>query len=120
MVRHDSTCTCDSCHAPLDPEAFDFRFLLPDRLFAAPEEERPAGWGVRRPMLRVDGIGDFVRCLLPVKLAGGVRLGLGTWLEVAPDDFEWAARVWRTPEYASLALEGTLANAIQPWGDTLL
>lgn len=92
------------------------RVVLPDPVLEVPEPER-AGvtWG-GDPLLQVDGLGAFVRCLLPVHLSGGMLLMFGTWLSVHPDDLLRAHAVWETPGYASLELFGVLANAIKPWG----
>ncbi|MET7419938.1 DUF2199 domain-containing protein [Dactylosporangium sp. NPDC005555] len=113
MADHDPSCRL--CGSGLDPAQLDVRVLLPDVLLDAPREE----WG-REPLLEVYGFGAFVRCLLPVHLSGGMLLTFGTWLSVHPDDLRHAREVWRTADYPSLELDGTLANAIQPWGQAIL
>lgn len=37
------------------------------------------------------------------------------WIGVHPDDLERAFDTWWTPEYAQLAMEGRLANALPAW-----
>ncbi|MGW2561831.1 DUF2199 domain-containing protein [Streptomyces sp. NPDC001514] len=112
------TC-CSCCGEPLaDERRIDFRFNLPDAALTAPDEARHSPGP--SALLRVDGVGSFVRCLLPVRLTGDTELVLGTWLEVDDDALQHAQAVWEEPAYAQLSFRGTLANAIRPWGDDLL
>ncbi len=95
------------------------RVVLPDPVLALPEVERAGrAWG-GDPLLQVDGVGAFVRCLLPVHLTGGTLLTFGTWLSIHPDDLRRAHAVWDTDGYAGLELDGVLANAIKPWGEAI-
>jgi hypothetical protein len=109
---HPAGCSC--CQAPLDPDDFDIRSEYPDPILQLSEEERAALWGGRN-MIRADGIGAFVRCLMPVRLVGGGRITYSAWLSVEREDLRHAHSVWREPAYADLTLAGTIANAIQPW-----
>ncbi len=70
--------------------------------------------------MQVDGVGAFVRVLLPIQLTGGYRLTLGTWLAVNPSLMQGIWERWPTSAYASLRLDGYLANGIPPWGDAVL
>ncbi|MGY1577368.1 DUF2199 domain-containing protein [Streptomyces sp. MN13] len=111
--------SCSCCGEPLtDERRVDVRFGLPDAALTAPEEARhflgPSA------LLRVDGVGSFLRCLLPVRLTGDTELVVGTWVRVDDDTLRHAHAVWDDPAYARLSLRGTLANAIRPWGDALL
>jgi hypothetical protein len=82
---------------------------------AVPEKERESlTWG-NDVLMQVQGVGAFVRVLLPVRLTGGYSQTFGVWLGVHPDDLKRAWEVWPTDEYRDLALEGVLANAIPPW-----
>lgn len=110
---------CSCCGAPSpDEKRIDARFGLPDAALAVSEEARhEVGVGA---LLRVDGVGSFIRCLLPVRLTDGIELVLGTWLEIGASDLEHAHILWEKPGYEALTLRGTLANAINPWGDALL
>ncbi|MCX5208663.1 DUF2199 domain-containing protein [Kitasatospora sp. NBC_00240] len=110
--------TCSCCGAPVpDEERIDARFGLPDAALDVPEETRhEVGVGA---LLRVDGVGSFIRCLLPVRLTGGTELVVGTWLRISDDDLDHAHRIWEDPAYRELVLRGTMANAIKPWGDEL-
>jgi len=65
--------------------------------------------------------GDHGRRLLlagrpTVRLDDGSRVDFGTWLEIPDEDFRTAWQTWNFPEYADLAVEGYLANSIDPWG----
>lgn len=70
--------------------------------------------------MQVQGIGAFVRVLLPVHLSGGYALTVGTWLAVDPSELRSIWKQWDTPTYASLTLTGYVANAIPPWGEGTL
>jgi hypothetical protein len=76
-------------------------------------------WG-NDVLLQVQGVGAFVRVLLPIHLTGGYTITVGTWLGVHPDDLRRAWEVWWEPEYAALRFEGYLANAVPPWGEDVL
>ncbi|MDQ3480518.1 MAG: DUF2199 domain-containing protein [Actinomycetota bacterium] len=94
--------------------------MLPDAVHVVPESERiDRTWG-RDPLLQVQGIGAFVRVLLPIQLTGGFSLTVGTWLSVDPASLREVWEVWETPAYAELVLEGHLANAVPPWGQKVL
>ena len=71
------------------------------------------GWtGDRRQHLfavKTDGSGE------PVQLTDGFSVAFGTWLEIADEDFRHAWQIWNAPEYADLAIEGYVANEIEPW-----
>jgi hypothetical protein len=110
---------CSCCGTPTpDEKQIDARFGLPDAALAAPEENHhEVGVGA---LLRVDDVGCFIRCLLPVRLTDDIELVLGTWLEIESTDLDHANTVWGKPAYAALTLRGALANSIEPWGDGLL
>lgn len=67
-------------------------------------------------MMQVPNVGSFVRSLLPIKLTGGYTVTFGVWVAIHPDDLQRAFAVWWEPEYASLRLDGFLANVVKPWG----
>ncbi|MEU2548331.1 DUF2199 domain-containing protein [Streptomyces roseolus] len=114
------TTTCSCCGEPLlDERRIDVRFGLPDVAFELPEEAR------RSPgpsaLLALDGAGFFMRCLLPVRLTGETELVLGAWVEVDEETFRHAADVWDDEAaYPELVVCGRLANAVKPWGETVL
>ena len=71
-------------------------------------------WG-SDPFLVIKNVGFFVRVILPVELTDGFSVAFGTWLEVRDEDFREAWQIWNAPEYADLAMEGYVANEIEPW-----
>lgn len=66
-------------------------------------------------MMQVDGLGAFVRALLPTNLTGGYTVTFGVWVGISPDDLRRVFDVWFAPEYVNLHIEGVLANDIGPW-----
>lgn len=72
-------------------------------------------WG-DDPFLVIKDVGFFLRVVLQVRLDDGSRVDFGTWLEIHSEDFRTAWQTWNFPEYADLAVEGYLANSIDPWG----
>ena len=109
---------CAQCGRPLDLHDRHYRFRLPDMLVGADgartwcSHEDPAS----SVMLRARGVGSFVRCLLPVRLTGGYTVTFGIWLAVRRRDLRRAHRVWWSPDYPALVLDGRLANALPGWG----
>lgn len=113
---------CEMCGRPVDAHDRDIRFTLPDPVLDL--QSSPTADGVwmshedprTSVMMQVRDVGAFVRVLLPVSLSGGFSVTFGVWLGVHPDDLKRAFAMWWSAEYASLELEGRLANAIPPWG----
>jgi hypothetical protein len=64
-------------------------------------------------------MGNFIRVLLPVQLTDDYQIVIGCWLGVPADQFDLAGRVWNTPAYDELVLEGLMANAVAPWPSVL-
>ena len=113
--------SCAMCGRPLEAHNRHVRFTFPDPVLEASEEDRRNAWqsetdAKRAVMMQVPNVGAFVRALLPIRLSGGYTLTFGLWLAVHPDDLQRAARLWWSPEYAKLTLDGWLGNAVPPWG----
>jgi hypothetical protein len=109
------TASCPSCGRPLDEHNRHIRFRVPEPVLSIPEEERAAlTWG-NDVLMQVEGIGGFVRILVPVKLTEGFKVTYGAWLSVASDDLRRAWEVWTDPAYADLRLVGVLANMLPGW-----
>lgn len=96
----------------------DTRFGLPDGVGAGQAPLRYAG-GLRA-LLEAEGVGCFVRVMLPLALSGDTWLAVGTWVRVGEADFGAAQRGWESFGYEEMVLAGTLANAVAPFGDELL
>jgi hypothetical protein len=80
-----------------------------------PEAERAERtWG-NDVLMQVQGVGEFVRILIPIKLTGGYTVTFGAWLSVSPEDLRHAWKIWWKPEYARLRLTGVLANKLPGW-----
>lgn len=109
---------CPCCGGALSPVDFAVRSTWPDPMLALLPEERDATWG-NEHLRAAEGIGAFVRCLMPVRLTGGGTLEYSVWLRVTVEALRHASTIWEAPEYADLRLEGTVANAIKPWDDML-
>ena len=89
---------------------------MPEPVLTVPAEDREAlTWG-NDVLMQVQGVGAFVRILVPIKLTGGYTMTYGAWLGVHPDDLRRAWEVWRTPEYTELRLHGLLANILPSCG----
>ncbi|RSM52417.1 hypothetical protein DMB66_40235 [Actinoplanes sp. ATCC 53533] len=116
MPDHLPDCPC--CGGTLSPVDFAVRSTWPDPMLALSPEDRDATWGNEHLRAAAD-LGAFVRCLMPVRLTGGGTLEYSVWLRVPAAMVRHASEIWETPEYADLRLEGTVANAIQPWTDML-
>lgn len=106
--------TC-SCGRLLDSHDQHVRFRLPDPVLSIPVEEREDRTWETDAMMEVDGLGSFVRALLPVQLVGGHKLTFGLWLAVTPEDLRRAFDAWWAPTYEDLVLDGHIANQIELW-----
>lgn len=117
MTSHLPSCSC--CGESLtDERRIDVGFNLPDAALTAPEGSLhrlgPSA------LLRVDGVGSFIRCLLPVRLTHETELVLGVWMEVDEATLREADERWADPGYPDLTFRGLLSNKVRPWGDDLL
>jgi hypothetical protein len=112
-----ATDTCPTCGRPLDDHNRHLRFTLPEPVLAVPAEERERRtWG-DDVLMQVEGIGAFVRVMIPIKLTGGHTLTYGAWLSVHPNELRHAWEIWQSPAYRDLRLVGILANKLPPWPD---
>jgi hypothetical protein len=80
------------------------RIDLPDVLWQLPPERRDAVRWLDDGRCQAEDGTTFTRCLLPVRLTGETTITFDTWMSVAGERH----------------LEGTLANAVPPWGADLL
>jgi hypothetical protein len=106
---------CPHCGRPLDEHNRHLRFLLPEPVLAVPVHEREAKTSGNEVLMQVQGVGAFVRVLVPTHLSGGYTVTFDAWLGVHPDDLRKADEVWGSDFYADLVLDGRLANILPPW-----
>jgi hypothetical protein len=118
-VQHMSECSI--CARPIPDHDRHVRFKLPDPVLDTDlQDSGPDAWrngpdANQSTMLIVPQLGAFVRALLPVALTGGHTVTFGVWVAVRNEDLHHAFEVWWKPEYASLQLDGYLANHVAPW-----
>jgi hypothetical protein len=108
------TVQCGCCGADItSTDRIDYRLNRPEHLIGVPAEQLGAPTGG----LLVGPDGDsYLRCLLPVRLTGGVELVFGAWMQISKVDAMYAHAVWdNDAEYANLHVSGKFANIIQPW-----
>ncbi|MCP2241455.1 hypothetical protein [Lentzea aerocolonigenes] len=108
------TVQCGCCGADItSTDRIDYRLNRPEQLIGVPAEQLGAPTGG----LLVGPDGDsYLRCLLPVRLTGGVELVFGAWMQISKVDAMYAHAVWdNDAEYANLHVSGKFANIIQPW-----
>ncbi|WP_164743585.1 DUF2199 domain-containing protein [Microbacterium sulfonylureivorans] len=113
--------TCAKCGAPLDVHDRHIRFTQPEPVLRIASTDSPDVWmsgtdANESVLMQVQGVGAFVRALLPVQLTGGHTVTYGVWVGFDPANLQHVLEVWWTPEYADLQIEGILANVVQPWG----
>ncbi|MBP2326785.1 hypothetical protein JOF56_007170 [Kibdelosporangium banguiense] len=114
----DQTVRCGCCDAPIAvTDRMDIRAMLPDAAIGLPEENLHE---ITPGLLRVDGLGSFARCLLPVRLSGDLEVVFGVWIKIGDADLDHVAAVWDKRDYVDVVLHGTFANSIIPWGDAIL
>lgn len=108
---------CSCCGLLLDPDRhrYDLGFQLPDPVSDLPPGERAERIAGGKVLISVEGLGNFVRVILPVRLTGGYEVVFGCWIHVDPEQYEHASRIWEDPAYSNLILRGHLANRIDPW-----
>jgi hypothetical protein len=87
---------------------------LSDAILALLPEQRASAWG-NSDFQRLEGVGGFLRCLMPVRLTGGGTVTYSVWLRLDDEQLRHANAVWTKPEYTDLRLRGEVANAIKPW-----
>ena len=113
--------TCADCGRPLSHHDRHVRYGLPDPVLASGVEPGASGFWMSHAtpsdsvMMQVDGVGAFVRALLPTNLTGGYTVTFGVWVGISPDDLRRVFDSWWAPEYVDLRVEGVLANDVAPW-----
>ncbi|MEU6239649.1 DUF6348 family protein [Streptomyces sp. NPDC047024] len=119
-AAHDHGEVC-GCGRHLDPGQPGFAFPLPHLLAELSDEERArrvrADTG---PVIIADGIGNFLKVRLPVRLEDGRTVVYRVWVYLhAPVINEFTERV-HEDRLSGHRFEGLLCNAVGPWGEELL
>lgn len=112
---------CEVCGKPIELHDRHVRFGQPDPVLQAGEIASADLWMTGRDpassvMMQVNGIGAFVRALLPVQLTGGHTITYGVWVGINPNELRHVFDTWWSPQYQELVLDGLLANTVEPWG----
>jgi hypothetical protein len=116
-LRGPSERTCQECRTGLDHRDVAVRIRLPDIL-----REPPPGYeavtATSDEICMVIGHRAWVRVTIQVRLAGGGRFGIGTWLEIEWEALPGVLAAWADPDaYRTLELDGWLANGLPYWGE---
>ena len=115
---HDAAC---GCGGHLDPEHPGFDFPLPHLVAELSEEERAKRVKVDTGAIMItDGVGNFLKVRLPVRLDDGRTVVYLAWVYLQAEVIdEFTARV-RNETLTGYRFEGLLCNAVGPWGEELL
>lgn len=112
---------CPTCGKEVSGLDREVSFGLPDELFAIPEDLRDGHvFSDGKNFAHLDGKRFFMRVLLPVPLDIGHEYRFGVWMEVSEKDAQRVWQMWNEPGYVEAEVDGTLANAVPPWGARLL
>ena len=115
---HGAAC---GCGGQLDPEQPGFDLPLPHLIAELSDEERVRRVRVDTGAIMIaDGIGNFLKVRLPVRLEDGRTVVYLAWVYLeAPVIDEFTDRV-RDNTLSGHRFEGLLCNAVGPWGEELL
>lgn len=113
--------TCPHCGKDVAGLEREITLGMPDEIYDLPGDERRRRLKVGGKSFQVlDDSRYFVRVLLPVPLDIGKEFRFGVWLEASEADFHRLHAVWDDAAYLDTTLDGTLANAVPPWGGSIL
>ncbi|WP_152645058.1 DUF6348 family protein [Kitasatospora griseola] len=117
---HGTDCDC-ACGRRLDPEHPAFALALPHPVAELSEEERRRRVTTNTgPVIVAEGLGNFLKVRLPVRLDDGRTVVHFVWVSLPAAVIEdFAQRVHRD-DLAGHRFEGLLCNAVGPWGEDVL
>jgi hypothetical protein len=112
---------CELCGHSIDEHDRNIRFVWPDPVVNADALPGSEVWVSGADpnssvMMQVNGIGAFIRALLPVKLTGGYAITYGVWIGIDPNKLQPVLETWWSPSYRESVLDGRLANRIERRG----
>jgi hypothetical protein len=115
---HDAAC---GCGGHLDPDQPGFDFPLPHFVAELSDEERVQRVRVDTGAIMIaDGVGNFLKVRLPVRLDDGRTVVYLAWVYLQAEVIdEFTARV-RDKTLTGHRFQGLLCNAVGPWGEELL
>ena len=113
------TYLCGVCGKTHEEALKDWAFQLPDVLWAIPEPERSS-----RARFTSDlcGLGSryFVRCVLPIPLAGqSDSFGFGVWAEIGAATFKRCLELYDKDAQGEPEAAARIANALKPYPQAL-
>lgn len=115
---HGATCGCGEA---LDPEHPGFALPMPLPIAELFDEERARRVRVDTGVVMVaDGIGNFLKVRLPIRLEDGRTVVYLVWVKLQAPVIEEFTRRVHAKDLDGHLFGGLLANAFGPWGEELL
>jgi Family of unknown function (DUF6348)/Uncharacterized protein conserved in bacteria (DUF2199) len=115
---HGPACRCGNA---LDAEHPGYAIALPHLIAELSSAERAERVRVDTgAMMVADGIGNFLRVRLPIRLEDGRTLVCLAWVYLDAPVIEEVVRRVRSRELAGHRFEGLFCNAVEPWGEGVL
>ena len=115
---HSATC---GCGGQLDPQRPGFDLPLPHQIAELTDQERTRRVKVDTGVIMVaEGIGNFLKVRLPIRLDDGRTLVYLTWIELQAADIEEFATRVHDKTLDGHRFKGLFCSIIEPWGRELL
>jgi hypothetical protein len=110
---------CHCCGQPVPEGNLAWDFPEPDPLAFLSDDERARRLGFQTPQIvGVEGLGNFIRVILPVPVEHDREATLGVWLSI-PELREWERVIDAASQggdaWAGVRFAGRLVTAVQPW-----
>lgn len=115
---HDAAC---GCGGHVDPDRPGFDFPLPHLIAELSDEERVQRVKVDTGAIMIaDGVGNFLKVRLPVRLDDGRTVVYLVWVYLQASVLDELTDRVHDKTLAGHRFEGLLCNAVDPWGEELL
>jgi len=102
---------CPCCGKEIEPYEMDVAFILPDTIFALPEDQRSARARAHSDLCSLDDRRCFIRGVVYVPVQQlDTLFGWGVWAEVAKDVFLRYQDIYDEDASAEPSAAGVLAN----------